>query len=357
MPHLPQDFPNWQDAEIALIGLEDYRGMEDGKTCSFSANAIRNQLYQLTRNTSSLSIVDFGNLRTGFDQVETRYRLREMCGMLLEHNILPVIFGGSNDLAYGQILSYEKLGFPIEWINIDAKLDYDISINRPYAECYLYTLLESEQHLILHYHHMAHQTYLTEPIYQTNLSECYNFNFTRLGELKQDLTAVEPAIRKADAITFDLNAVAWESNPANPSSLPFGLSAEEAVRLAGFAGASQHVSSIGFYGYLKSMDQRNVSANLQAVMIWHFLEGYLSRPSTPELKKESYHLFEVIHSQEPKKYTFFQHKVQRDKWWLRTETEAFGTLDIPCLQRDYLEALDGQVPEAWLKAIKKYEYI
>ena len=55
--------PDHDGLDIALIGLEEYRG-EVGETDNFaSANAIRGELYSLTKGSGDYGIIDLGNLR------------------------------------------------------------------------------------------------------------------------------------------------------------------------------------------------------------------------------------------------------------------------------------------------------
>lgn len=356
IPHIPSGFPNWTEAEIALIGLQDYRGEEEF-TCAFSADQIRSTFYGLARNSSFVSIADLGNLRPGHDSTETRYRLREVCATLLQQNIIPLIIGGSHDLAYGQLLGYESLGFPVEWVNADPKLDYCIKERVPFHQRFMNQLLEHEAHLILQYHHLAYQNYLVEPSFISRLCEQYPCHFMRLGELTKNLLVAEPLLRKADMFTMDLNSISSTHYRANSLHMPFGLSGSEAVQLSYYAGSSHSLSSVGFYGYQSHLDEDGSSAKLASVMLWHFVEGYLTRPNHSDLSEEEYEIYEVDFEAEPKKFLFYRHKIYSDKWWLRTVSQAFGTVDVPCLEQDYLEALNGELPTSWLLALKKYEYI
>ena len=65
---------------------------------------IRKKLYNLKRGLGSYRVVDLGNLNPGHDLNETYVRISEVCRMLLEFNVLPIIIGGSHDLDYGQYL-------------------------------------------------------------------------------------------------------------------------------------------------------------------------------------------------------------------------------------------------------------
>src|SRR5690606_26987739 len=94
--------PDYRDAHIALIGLVDNRGSGIGKGIATAADEVRRKLYNLKRGTGSYRVVDLGNLNPGIDLDETYVRISEVCRMLLESNVLPVLIGGSHDMDYGQ---------------------------------------------------------------------------------------------------------------------------------------------------------------------------------------------------------------------------------------------------------------
>ncbi|MCU0358904.1 MAG: arginase family protein, partial [Cyclobacteriaceae bacterium] len=87
--------PSYKDAHIALLGVPEERGTGIVKGTANAADEIRRKLYPLKKGHGSYRIVDLGNLKPGHDLDETYVRLSEVCRMLLEDNVLPVILGGS----------------------------------------------------------------------------------------------------------------------------------------------------------------------------------------------------------------------------------------------------------------------
>ena len=105
-------FPDWRTADLALIGLDEWRGSAAGppSTRRHGPNEVRQRFYQLQKGSGLLRLVDLGNLRPGLTLEDTYQRLREIIGALLEENTVPILLGGSHDLDYGQFLAYEVPG-------------------------------------------------------------------------------------------------------------------------------------------------------------------------------------------------------------------------------------------------------
>src|SRR5687767_1060173 len=83
--------PDYKDAHIALIGVNEERGTHSNQGAAEGADEIRRKLYSLKRGTGPWKIIDLGNLNPGHDLNETYVRISEVCRMLLEKNVLPVI--------------------------------------------------------------------------------------------------------------------------------------------------------------------------------------------------------------------------------------------------------------------------
>ena len=105
-----ETFPDWRTADLAIIGLDEWRGSAAGPPSPrrHGANEVRQRFYQLQKGTGLLRLIDLGNLRPGLTLEDTYQRLREIIGALLEENTVPILLGGSHDLDYGQFLAYES---------------------------------------------------------------------------------------------------------------------------------------------------------------------------------------------------------------------------------------------------------
>ena len=118
--------PDYRGAHVALFGINEGRGSSITIQALLSApDEIRKKLYNLKKGLGTYRVVDLGNLNVGHDLNESYVRISEVCRMLLEHNVLPVIIGGSHDLDYGQYCAYESMNKLVSFLNIDAFLDLE----------------------------------------------------------------------------------------------------------------------------------------------------------------------------------------------------------------------------------------
>src|SRR5690606_26786560 len=117
--------PDYRGARIALIGIGDSRGSENGENATTGPDEIRKKLYRLKRGKGGARIVDLGNLNPGVDDDVSSVRDGAVCRVLLENNVLPVISGGSQDLDYGQCTAYESMEKLVSFLNVDAFLELE----------------------------------------------------------------------------------------------------------------------------------------------------------------------------------------------------------------------------------------
>ncbi|RYG28400.1 MAG: formiminoglutamase, partial [Chitinophagaceae bacterium] len=65
-------FPDWRQAQIALLGVNEWRGSLAEPPEENPADVIRRHLYSLKQGTTAeLNIIDMGNLRPGVTAEET----------------------------------------------------------------------------------------------------------------------------------------------------------------------------------------------------------------------------------------------------------------------------------------------
>ena len=98
-----EKFPNYAEADIALIGLGEHRGSEFDEGMEQAADAVRKALYRLKKGSGAYKVVDLGNLVNGHSLEETYGRVREVCEALINLKTFPILIGGSHDLDYGTV--------------------------------------------------------------------------------------------------------------------------------------------------------------------------------------------------------------------------------------------------------------
>jgi formiminoglutamase len=349
--------PDFKGADIAIFGVREERGTTTNQGCNKGPDEIRKKLYNLKKGNGSYRIVDLGNLNTGIDLDETYVRISEVCRILLENNVMPLILGGTHDLDYGQYKGYEEMEKLISLLNIDAFLDLDDNKESAPASQHIHKILLHEPNYLLSYTHLAHQLYLIDPSSVSILEKLY-FEAFRVGQMRTNLTEMEPAIRNADLLSFDITAIRSSDAPGNANAQPFGLTGEEACQLCWYAGMNEKLSSAGFYEYNPSYDDANKkTASVIATMIWYFIEGFYHRKNEHNFKSNDFLKYVVSMPVEPETLAFYKSKVT-EKWWMEVAYHRPGARYtrnsiIPCSYSDYQTATKGEVPERYISTLAK----
>jgi formiminoglutamase len=352
-----EKMPDYRNAHMALIGVRESRGHVANQGTADAADVIRKKLYNLKKGTGSYRIIDLGNLNPGHDLDETYVRLSEVCRILLESNVLPVILGGSQDLDFGQYAAYETLDKLVSFLNVDALLDLeDKSDNNP-ARQHIHKILLHEPNYLFSYTHLAYQSFLIDPLSVSVLEKLY-FEAFRIGQVKTNLQEIEPVVRNADLVSFDITAIRSSDAPGNAFAQPFGLSGEEACQICWYAGLNEKLSSIGFYEYNPSLDDvHQKTASVIATMIWYFIEGYYNRKNESNFKSRDFMKYTVSMPVEPETISFYKSKLS-EKWWMEVPyhngKERYSRNSIvPCSYSDYQAAVKGEVPERYISTLAK----
>jgi formiminoglutamase len=349
--------PDYRGAQIALIGVKEERGSAGNQGCAAAPDEIRKKLYHLKKGNGTYRIVDLGNLNPGIDLDETCGRLSEVCRILLENNVMPVVMGGSHDLDYGMYRSYEEMEKLICLLNIDAFLDLDDHREAKPSQQHIHKILLHEPNYLFGYTHLAHQSYLIDPASVSIMEKLY-FEAFRIGKMRTDLTEMEPSIRNADLLSFDITAIRSSDAPGNAHAQPFGLTGEEACQLCWYAGMNEKLSAAGFFEYNPSFDDAHKkTASVVATMIWYFIEGFYNRKNESNFRSNDFLKYVVAMPVEPETITFYKSKVT-EKWWMEVAYHRPGARYarnsiIPCSYNDYQAATQGEVPERYIHTLSK----
>jgi Arginase/agmatinase/formimionoglutamate hydrolase, arginase family len=349
--------PDYKDTHIAIFGVTEGRGTLENKGATQGPDEIRKKLYHLKKGTGSYRIVDLGNLKPGVDLDETYVRVSEVCRMLLEENVLPIILGSTHDLDYGQYRGYEEMGKLINLLNIDAFLDLEDSKEASASRQHIHKILLHEPNYLFGYTHLAHQLYLIDSFSATMLEKLY-FEAYRLGHLRTNLAEMEPAIRNADMLSFDITSIKSADAPGNANAQPFGLTGEEACQICWYAGMNEKLSSFGVYEYNPEFDDTHKkTASVIATMIWYFVEGYYHRKNEKDFRSNDFLKYVVSMPVQPETIAFYKSKMT-EKWWMEVPYHRPGAryarnTMVPCSYADYQTATKGELPERYINALAK----
>ncbi|MFL5731034.1 MAG: arginase family protein, partial [Cytophagaceae bacterium] len=215
-----ESFPDLNNADIALIGLTEDRGSLNNKNLEKGPDEIRKKLYHLKKG-GNCRIADLGNLRCGLNLDETYLRLKEVCEILLQHKVIPVLMGGTHDLDFGQFLAYAGSEKLISILNVDSTVDMYGSDEFGANRHHIHKILVYEPNSIFHYSQLGYQSYLTDPETISVLEKLY-FETFRVGQIRENMEEMEPVIRNADMMSFDISAIRQNDAPGNKNAQPFG---------------------------------------------------------------------------------------------------------------------------------------
>ena len=351
-----QGFPDLKGIQLALVGLKESRGAKNSGSIGRASSEIREKLYQLKRGVIPYQVADLGDLISGDSLNDTYQNIRQVGEYLMRQQILPIFFGGSHDLDYGQYLSYQKLKKLVTLLTVDSKIDMEET--GPESDRHTQEIVLHQPNFLFSSTHLGYQSFLVDPSLLSALEKLY-FEAKRLGQLRDKFQEVEPLVRDADLVSFDLSAIQSSVAPGAVNAQPFGLTGDEASQICWFAGANEKLSSFGIYGYDPYFDDtHNKTAQVAAVMIWYFIEGFYSRKDSLSFKSAAYLKYTVSMDSKPNTLVFYKSK-RSGKWWMEIpyqDTSRFERVSIvPCSYADYQQAQQGEIPERWVTAqIKLY---
>lgn len=350
-----EKMPDYSGLDIALIGLTESRGSHEAQSKE-SPEYIRKMLYRLKKGFGDYGIVDLGNFRNGPKLEDTYDRLKEVCSYLMDKGIIPVLFGGTHDLDIGQFRAYETKNKWVSMLTVDNC--FDLNSESIPVHSHLSTIFQHHPNFLFNHQHIGYQGFLVHETEQELLSSL-SFEAERLGVIKQKLMEVEPFIREADLVSIDMAALNTNYSMAASGSNTYGFTGEEACQICWYAGQNEKLSSIGIYNYNAEYDDVNYSnAFVIGTMIWYFIEGFYHRKGDKNFRGNDYTVYEVHLGGDPESIRFYKSK-RTERWWMEIPNdEGHGLFNrsrmISCNYSDYTTAQNGEVPERWFNAIKRF---
>lgn len=340
-----------QGYDLAILAVPEDRNSYN-KGASLAPEKIRTQLYQLYKIDTTKKIIDLGNLKQGNTFNDTYIALKEVIQILLGLNIVVLLIGGTQELTLPVYQAFEAAKSNINLITIDRTIDIIKDSVKSSSETYLTEILLKKRRLFK-YCNLGHQLYLTDKNNLDLINKLYHDAY-RLGDIRADISVVEPIFRDADLVSFDISSIRQADAPAffNPS--PNGFYAEEACQLARYSGMSDLISFFGLFEVNPKFDNRQQTANLAAQMIWHFLDGFSARMTEiPSSENKSFKTFIVGNSDLDYEITFYK-STKSDRWWMEVPNPKTKTpVIISCSYADYLTACEQEVPNIWWKSFQK----
>jgi arginase family enzyme len=342
------EIPDLAETDIAIIGINDGRHSEGNEGCKNAPDAIRETFYPLIRQNTRLRISDLGNIQAGDTFEDSLAALKTVVEILLKENIIPVILGGTNELALAQYTAYERICKNLEYVCITPEFDLK-------HETYLRKICTHQPNYLFNINVVGYQSYLVEDDSLGAMGKLY-FEANRLGSLKKNINEAEPMLRNADMVTFNMAAIKQADAPAHANGNPSGFTGEEACQLAWYSGVSDKVKTFGLYELNPDFDNYRQTAKLAAQMVWYFVDGYYNRKSDNPVMHQEFLKYRCTLGKGQPDAVFYKSKLS-DRWWMEVpypdQNGSDHSLLIPCNYNDYLTASKGEMPDRFWRSFQK----
>lgn len=334
-----QELPPLEDVKIALLGIEEEQ-----------ANAVRKALYPLSFPFEDLQIADLGNVRR-----RNISFLIPAVKELMDSRIFPVIIGSDAAFTMAQYKAFQSLEQLISLVLVDERLRFSLS-SVGKDRYFLNELVENKQSKPFHLGFVGTQSHFIDPASFTFL-EKRHYDCVRLGRARAYLSELEPVIRDADLLSFNLTSLRSADAPAVDQPSPSGFTLEEACRISRYAGLSDKLKSLGIYGFHHLRDQNGQTAAAIAQIIWYFIDGFFNRKADFPVTMNG--LIEYIVDFKKMDYQLTFWKSQKSgRWWMQVPVQTEDSYQrhrlIPCSYNDYKLACQEELPERLLNAYKRF---
>ncbi|MBQ7550974.1 MAG: formimidoylglutamase [Bacteroidales bacterium] len=351
--------PEWHKVNIAIMGMPESKKAYNNPNTHLAPDEIRKQFYQLYCWNKEVNIWDIGNIIPGASYEDTTEILSELIAGLIDEKVIPIILGGSNDLAFANYKAYEKLQHIMNFVAIDARFDLGEEEDELKSNSYLNKIILQQPNYLLNYANIGYQTYMNSPTTIALMDKLF-FETYRVGMIRQDITEVEPIVRNAEMLSLDVSAIRKSDAPGNPNSSANGFYGEEICQIAMYAGLSDKLSSIGIYEYDPLLDYNGQTAQLLGHFIWYFIEGFLNRQDDLTFKdKSNYTKYTVTVSGTVEDEMIFYCSKKTGRWWvvvpvINIEKKTQQSYYLPCSYNDYKTACTDRIPDRWWRAFNKF---
>lgn len=342
---------NIQKLDIAIFGVP-FDSRKENTNSTVAPDKIREQLYQLSIFDDKINIVDFGNLKPASSLKGNYQALRDIVDYFTELNVVTVVIGGSQDLSYGICEAFKNNPF-FAFSTVDAFLDVKKGKESFNSSNYLSRIFSSQPNLFqfsllgFQSHYIASEYFLKTKGVNEHI---------RLGLLRDDMTLAESVLRNTDVLSFDIGAVKFSEAPGSNSFTPNGLRSEEACLLSKYAGLSNRLKIFGLFNIDTEKDNNNLTVSLAAQIIWYFIEGFINRQDETMNTNDNYIMYQVDVKNVDKPLVFYKN-TKTNRWWMQLQSLNKELIYFGCSEKEYIKASNNEIPELWMKYIRKLDEI
>jgi len=349
--------PDLSNIDVAILGVPEARYSTNNEDSKSAPNEIRKEFYKLFYWKNDISIIDLGNLILGKTVEDTYVLLSDIIAYLLEQKIVPIILGGSNDLAFANYQAYKKLEKIVNIVSVDSKFDLGNEKEPIFSDAYLNKIVLQQPNFLLNYSNIGYQTYLNSRE-DIELMKQLFFEIYRVGVLRKDMEEIEPIVRNAEMLAIDISAIRQSDAPGNANASVNGFYGEEVCHIALFAGLSDKLSSFGIYEFNPLLDYSSQTSQLIAQILWYFIEGFTNRQNDILFKNQEQYIRHVVPVTSTLNELVFYQSKKTGRWWIEIpffhiKTQQDKKYFLPCSQNDFETACKNIVPERWWRTYHK----
>ncbi|GAB1404621.1 MAG: formimidoylglutamase [Lentimicrobiaceae bacterium] len=353
-----EGFPDTSMFDIAVFGVADDRASVANAGTALACNEVRKQWYALFPGAWQSRIADLGNIRAGHTIEDTYYALSSTVSYLIGNRILPVVIGGGHDLTYAIYQAYEQLEQIVNMAVVDPRFDLGETHDEINSHTYLSRIIMRKPNFLFNFTNLGYQTYYIDQQALELMKKLF-FDCYRLGSLTANLKSAEPLLRNADFLSFDISAVRAADAPGHAQASPNGFTGEQACQLVRYAAMSDKLSCIGIFEYNPAYDNRALTAQLLAQMIWYAIDGYNSRKADfPQAGNNDFIRY-IVPTNDFSDGIVFLKSRKTDRWWMEVKCESenrekyAGHYIVPCMYEDYKTACNNEIPDRWWQVYQK----
>jgi len=270
------------DSEIVVLGCPQDEGVRrnGGRIgAALAPDAIRTQFYKLSNFGISRKIFDIGNTIVQKTLEETHEIHTRIVKQLLTDGKKTIVLGGGNDISYADGQAMAKVCGAENWIGINIDAHFDVRSDFPRNSGTAYRQL-LEENLIKprNFYEFAWQARVNSPVYFEYLQNL-GVNLTSLEEVQSSKLTIQNVLENKmntnDApenifFGFDVDAVRASDAPGASAASPTGLTAEEFIETAKFAGENERTRIIEFTEMNPNFDIDNRTTKLVAAAMHKF---------------------------------------------------------------------------------------
>ncbi|MDQ3322246.1 MAG: formimidoylglutamase [Acidobacteriota bacterium] len=273
---------DYADSEIVILGCPQDEGVRrnEGRTgAALAPDQIRTQFYKLTNFGISVKIFDIGNTTIRETLEETHEIHTQVVKRILKDGKKIIVLGGGNDISYADGRAMAEVFGVENWIGInidahfDVRADFPRNSGTPYRQ-----LLEEKLIKPRNLYEFAWQPQVNSPVYFDYLQNLA-VNLISLKEIQNSKLKVQNILETQNAkpveqknlfFGFDVDSVRASDAPGVSAPSPIGLTAEEFIETAKFAGENRRTRIIEFTETNPNFDIDNRTTKLVAAAIYKF---------------------------------------------------------------------------------------